>query len=223
MHTNGKKRLRRRIGIKLIAAAMLLIGTLILIDLRIRPIIEKTSAYQSKILATRIINTAVYDEVNSELFDYEKLMSFTTSADGTITGVESNMMNINKLKTLVTSRVNEALQNMEQHELSVSLGTISGIQIFYGKGPEIKIFVSPRGYVQTNLISEFSSAGINQTLHRILIEISVDISAIIPGYTTSVEVVSSFPIAETVIIGTIPESYTYINTGNEDLVNRLGY
>lgn len=215
-HTQKK----RKLGVKLIALAFVLIGALILIDLRIRPIIEKTSSYQSKILATRIINQAVYDEVHSELFDYTALIGTTLKPDGTISSLQTNMINVNKLKTLVTANVNEALQTMEEHKLSISMGTLSGIYFLYGKGPTIPVTVSPQGYVQTMLASEFASAGINQTVHRIVLEISVDISAIIPGYTTSVQVDTNFVVAETVVVGEIPDSYTYIITGNEELIDR---
>lgn len=215
-HTQKK----RKLGVKLIALAFVLIGALILIDLRIRPIIEKTSSYQSKILATRIINQAVYDEVHSELFDYTALIGTTLKPDGTISSLQTNMINVNKLKTLVTANVNEALQTMEEHKLSISMGTLSGIYFLYGKGPTIPVTVSPQGYVQTMLASEFASAGINQTVHRIVLEISVDISAIIPGYTTSVQVDTNFVVAETVVVGEIPNSYTYIITGNEELIDR---
>ena len=154
-HTQKK----RKLGVKLIALAFVLIGALILIDLRIRPIIEKTSSYQSKILATRIINQAVYDEVHSELFDYTALIGTTLKPDGTISSLQTNMINVNKLKTLVTANVNEALQTMEEHKLSISMGTLSGIYFLYGKGPTIPVTVSPQGYVQTMLASEFASAG----------------------------------------------------------------
>ena len=75
--------------------------------------------------------------------------------------------------------------------------------------------------MNTQLISEFSEAGINQTLHRILLEVSVDVSAIIPGYTTSVDVTTNFVVAETVIVGSIPDSYTHVITGDSDLIGKI--
>lgn len=221
MKKRNSNKFLRKLGLRLIAAALVLVGLVVLVDLRIRPIIEKTSSYQSRILATRIINQAVYDEVNSELFDYSKLVTVTFGNDGRVTSIESNMMNINKLKTLVTQNINEEIKGIEDHDLGISLGTISGIHLFYGKGPSIPFHVAPKGYVNTQLISEFSEAGINQTLHRILLEVSVDVSAIIPGYTTSVDVTTNFVVAETVIVGSIPDSYTHVITGDSDLIGRI--
>lgn len=215
MYTNKKK---HRVGIKLIAAALILIGTLLLVDLRVRPIIEKTTAYQSKILATRIIDDAVYSQLESENFDYNELVTVVYNDSGAISSIESNMVNINRLKAKITKSVNDELMHLDSHDLSISLGTISGFSSLYNQGPLIPITVMPEGYVETSLISAFQSAGINQTLHRILLAINVDISAIVPGYTASATVETQFVVAETVIVGSVPEGYTHVISGSEDML-----
>lgn len=212
---------RHRLGLRLIAFALLLIGVLILIDMRVRPIIEKTTIYQSKILATRIINDAVYNELASEDFAYNDLVTVVYNDYRAITSIESNMVNINRLKAKITKSVNEQLEHMDSQDLSISLGTISGFSSFYNQGPLIPVTVRPEGYVETSLISAFESAGINQTLHRILLEINVDISAIIPGYTASATVKTQFTVAETVIVGSVPDGYTHVITDGSDLMGTI--
>ncbi len=212
---------RHRLGLRLIAFALLLIGVLILIDMRVRPIIEKTTVYQSKILATRIIDDAVYNELASEDFAYNDLVTVVYNDYRAITSIESNMVNINRLKAKITKSVNEQLEHMDSQDLSISLGTISGFSSFYNQGPLIPVTVRPEGYVETSLISAFESAGINQTLHRILLEINVDISAIIPGYTASATVKTQFTVAETVIVGSVPDGYTHVITDGSDLMGTI--
>lgn len=212
---------RHRIGLKLIVFALLFIGALILIDMRVRPIIEKTTIYQSKILATRIINDAVYNELAREDFSYNELVTVVYNDNSVITSIESNMVNINLLKAKITKIINERLEYLDEQDLSISLGTISGFSSFYNQGPLIPVTVRPEGYVETSLISAFESAGINQTLHRILMEINVDISAIIPGYTASATVETQFVVAETVIVGSVPDGYTHVITGGDDLMGIL--
>lgn len=213
---SGKK--RRRIGIKLFAVILIIAGILVLIDMRIRPIIEKTAAYQSKVLATRIINDIVYSELEEGDYGYDDLVTLTYNSDNTVASIESNMVSINKIKAKITKSVNDELAKMDQHDLSLSLGTVSGFTSFYNQGPLIPVKVQPEGYVETSLISAFESAGINQTLHRILVEINVDISAIIPGYTASATVETQFVIAETVIVGNVPGAYTHVISGSGDLL-----
>lgn len=214
-------RRKHKIGLKLIAVGLILVGIILLVDLRVRPIIEQTAIYQSKILATRIINDAVYTQLDDEDFSYSSLVTVVYNTDNEITSIESNMFNINKLKAKINNSVNNELTDLDNHDLSISLGTISGVTSFYNQGPLIPVKVKPEGYVETALISSFQSAGINQTLHRILVEIKVDISAIIPGYTASGTIDTQFVIAETVIVGDVPEAYTHVISGSEDVVGEI--
>lgn len=212
---------KRRIGLKLLALGLILAGILLLIDIRVRPIIEKTAIYQSKILATRIINDAVYSELENGNYNYESLVTVVYNPDNSVSSIESNMITINAIKAKITKSVNDELAKLDSHDLSLSLGTISGFTSFYNQGPLIPVKVQPEGYVETALISSFDSAGINQTLHQILIGISVDISAIIPGYTSSATLETQFVLAETVIVGKVPNAYTHVISGSEDIMGEI--
>lgn len=216
-----KTRKKRKIGIRLIGLLLLLSGILLLVDIRVRPIIEQTATYQSKVLATRIINNAVYGQLEDESLDYENLVTVVYNSDNSISSIESNMVNINRIKAKITRSVNDELSCINEHDLSISLGTVSGFEMFYNQGPLIPIKVQPEGYVEATLISSFESAGINQTLHRIIVEIKTDISAIIPGYTSSATVETQFVMAETVIVGRVPGTYTHVITGSEDLISQI--
>ena len=218
---DANRRKKHKIGIKLIGLALFISGILLLVDIRVRPIIEKTASYQSKLLATRIINDAVYSELEDESINYGDLVTIVYNYDNSISSIESNMVNINRIKAKITKSVNDELSCMDEHDLSISLGTISGFEVFYNQGPLIPIKVQPEGYVETTLISSFESAGINQTLHRIIVEIKTDISAIIPGYTSSATVETQFVMAETVIVGTVPNTYTHVISGSEDLISQI--
>lgn len=209
---------KRRIGIKLLAVLLIIAGISVLVDMRVRPIIEKTAAYQSKVLATRIINDTVYSELENGDYGYDELVSVTYNSDNTVSTIESNMVSINRIKARITKSINDELAKIDQHDLSLALGTVSGFTSLYNQGPLIPVRVQPEGYVETALISDFQSAGINQTLHRILLTVNVDISAIIPGYTASATVETTFVIAETVIVGDVPGAYTHVISGSNDLL-----
>lgn len=212
---------KHSIGVKLLAIGLILIGIILLVDSRVRPIIEQTAIYQSKILATRIINDAIYAQLDDDDFNYSSLVNLVYNNENEVASIESNMLNINKLKAKINNGINDELADLEHHNLSISLGTISGVTSFYNIGPLIPVKVQPEGYVETSLISSFQSAGINQTLHRILVQIKVDISAIIPGYSASGTVDTQFVIAETVIVGNVPEAYTHVITGSEDIIDDI--
>ena len=146
------------------------------------------------------------------------MVKLSYDESGSINSIESNMLKINRLKARVTQLINEEITAIEANDLRIPLGTVSGVNLLYGRGPSIPVKLSPKGYAAVNLTSRFSSAGINQTLHQITLTVSADISAIIPGYTTSVNVTTEFVVAQTVIVGHVPESYTHIILG-EDILN----
>ena len=206
-------------SIRLIAVGLILITAVVLTDMRVRPIIQKAGGYQCQVAATRIINEAIQAEVGD--YSYVELVELSRDESGNIVSIESNMVNINRLKARVTQLINEDISTIEKSDLKIPLGTISGVNLLYGRGPSIPVRLSPRGYAAVNLTSKFSSAGINQTLHQITLTVSVDISAIIPGYTTSVNVETEFIVAQTVIVGYVPESYTHIILGEEILDGRI--
>lgn len=216
-----KRNFKKRLGIKMIALGMVLIGLFIMVDLRIRPIIEKSSTYQCQVLASRIINETVYNELKNSEYDYNSLIKITSDENGMVKSIESDMIKINSLKAHSTLLINEAIQQISINELGIALGTVSGVNMLYGQGPQIPIKIAPKGYAKADLISKFTSAGINQTLHQIIMKITVDITAIIPGYTKSMEISSDYIIAETIVIGNIPSSYTHVITGDSDLLSKI--
>lgn len=211
----------KKIGVKLIVAAIALVSVLALIDMQIRPIILKLSASKSRVAATEIINNAVYTELHSELFSYERLVKLTSNSDGEIMSIESDMYMINRLKTEVARLINEGLAELPNQDLSIPIGTATGIQLFYSRGPRIPIKAEPVGYVNTRLVSDFSAAGINQTHHRIILEVEVDMIAVIPGYTNTVQLKTDFIIAETVISGRVPDAFTEVLTADDGFIDEI--
>ena len=212
------KQNRRKVGTVLILTGLSLIITVLLIDMQLRPQIRKAGAYRCQVAATRIIESVMYAELQNQ--DYTNLVELTRDDSGNIVSIQSNMAGINRLKSRASQLINDGISSIAdygtENELLIPLGTVTGIHMFYGRGPALPIKLSPRGYAEVRLISEFTSAGINQTLHRITMDVSVDIAAIIPGYTTKSETVTvqtEFIVAQTVIIGHVPESYTHVIIG----------
>ncbi len=205
----------RKLGIKLIAVGMVLTGLLVLMDLSFRPIIETVNAYECHEMVSRVINDAVLAELENENADYTKLVSLTTNPDGEVISLESNVMNINKLKTRIVQRLEREIERLPEVDIQIPIGTLLGIQLLHGKGFCVGMTVQPMGFATASIISEFSEAGLNQTLHRIVIEINADVDAIIPGFSTRVPVKTTIVAAETVIVGRVPNAYTHVVASEE--------
>lgn len=205
----------RKLGTKLIAAGMVAIGLLLLMDLSFRDIIETVNAYECHEIISGLINKAVAEELENEDTDYSKLVTLSTNSEGEVISVESNVVNINKLKTGITRRLEREIARLSSYDIEIPIGTLLGIQLLHGKGFNIGMTVEPVGAASTTIISQFTSAGINQTLHRIVIEISTDVDSVIPGYSTRVPVKTSIIAAETVIVGRVPDAYTHVIASEE--------
>ncbi|MGI6404265.1 MAG: sporulation protein YunB [Oscillospiraceae bacterium] len=189
---------------------LLLASLLILTGLQLRPVIEGVAAYQAKVFATKTVNDAVLAELAREGVHYGDMVQLSYSSNGNITSIQSNMMEINRLKAQVTKAVLETLENMGPASIWVPLGTLLGNEITSGRGPLVEIKIYPTGYVQTDIYSQFTSAGINQTNHQIFLGTSVQMMAVIPGYRIKCESSTSFVIAQTIIVGNIPDTYVQL-------------
>jgi sporulation protein YunB len=209
------------VGYTLIVGTLLVMILLTSVDTALRPIITKTAAYQSRILATDIVNGAIEHALTDENVTYDKLVHLNYGENGQIAGIETDVVSVNRMKSRAALEINEALREMGERKLAVAAGTLSGVQMLYGRGPDVNVISRPKGFADVRVASEFKSAGINQTLHKIIITVSVDVSAIIPGYTASTTAETEFIAAETVIVGVVPEAYTYIVSVPDNVVDNV--
>jgi sporulation protein YunB len=218
--TNAEKRKRKRLGRRFIIVGLLLLAFAFYVDFQVRPLIERVTEYQCRTVAVRIINDAVLSELNSEIYNYSSIINLAFDESGGLKSITSDMNAVNRLKSRSTLIINDAVGALEKMNIGISLGTVSGVGVLYGRGPVIPVRVLPKGYANTVLVSEFSSAGINQTLHRIILEVEADITAIIPGFSQTMTVRTNYIVAETVIVGEVPHMYMQMSSG--DLFNRVG-
>ena len=213
----------RRYGARLRAAVflLLLLGCCTAVDAHIRPVIQSMAAYQAKVYATRILNEAVEAQLAGESPSYRELVSLSTGDDGKINAVQTDVVRLNLLKAALTNAATDRLEELEQQTVLVPLGTLLGWQVLSGRGPLMEFRLVPAGYVRSSLSHRFDAAGINQTRHQIMLRLDASIIAVLPGYTTSTEVSTDFLLAETVIVGTSPDSFTQVLTGDDQSIDQL--
>lgn len=179
------------------------------------------AAYQAKVYATRILNEAVEAQLAGESPSYRELVSLSTGDDGKINAVQTDVVRLNLLKAALTNAATDRLEELEQQTVLVPLGTLLGWQVLSGRGPLVEFRLVPAGYVRSSLSHRFDAAGINQTRHQIMLQLDASIIAVLPGYTTSTEVSTDFLLAETVIVGTSPDSFTQVLTGDDQSIDQL--
>ena len=206
------RRRKRKIIAVLGIVLLLSLLCIYLFETRLADIICEMAENTVKAKAAIIMSTAICDEVENDDITYDRLVSFEKDDSGRITALKTNIIEINRLKSRLSVTILEALSDMNTAELEVPLGTVVGGELFSGKGPGIKINVMPVGTVEAEIENDISSAGINQSRHQILMKVKADLAIITSVTRLNTTVETYVCIAETVIVGDVPGSYTNINT-----------
>jgi len=190
-----------------IIAAALFAVFLRFVNSSIEPAALEISSHQAKQETIDIINRSASELITLKNSDYGDFASIVYDENGNIASIQTLTANVNMFQTELSERINDDLRSGLNKVIEVPVGSVSGVNLFSGKGPKLKVKVIPIGDVSTTLRSEFTSAGINQTRHRIIVDVSVDITTIMPLEKKTVIVDYEYVIAETVIVGKVPENF----------------
>lgn len=199
----NKEKIRKTIKTVLIVA--IAIATLTHEIRIIEPIFNTICEKEAKSIATKICNNEATEVMKK--YEYDDLVTIMKDEKGNVNMVKANIIPINKIISDVAVEVQYELEAISSKEIPIKLGTFTGIKLLSGRGPNVNFKVFNEGSVLTDFKSEFTQAGINQTLHRMYLEIKCDISVLTPFSTVNEVIVNQIIIAENVIVGTTPNTY----------------
>jgi sporulation protein YunB len=180
----------------------------------LRSILGSLAVTRVSNMVNRLVAEAVSDAVNSGEIQYNDLISLEKNDTGGVAALVSNMAEFNRLQASITQDILTRLGEMSDIELEIPVGTLSGSAFLAGRGPKMSVRMQSTGSCSARFENQFSHAGINQTTHQILLCVDVSVSILLPGFRTGTQVTNSFAVAETVIVGEVPDSYTYFDSGN---------
>ena len=209
---------RRRMDRRVLARLLLFVGmtlvlaTAVYATAQLRPLLESMATTRVSNTVNRIVFEAVNEAIESGEITYDQLISFEKDNDGKITAVHSNMAACNRLQVEILDIILARIDQVSARELSIPVGSLTGSALLAGRGPRIKVRMESVGSSSARFENEFSSAGINQTNHRIVLHIDVSVAILLPGFTTATQVSNAVTVAETVIVGSVPDTYTYFST-----------
>ena len=166
---------------------------------------------KAKEIATLKINQVVSQQLKNEKISYEDLLEIKYDDNGKIVSVKSKLSDISALKSDLALKITEEISKIQKSELSIPLGTLSGIDILYGMGPDIPVRIKPYGSAQTDLKTSFYSSGINQTVFEIEAQATASVSILMPTIKKAEKISSNIPVASVVVVGDVPETYTNID------------
>ena len=209
---------RERRGLLLLVVCAALLALTVAAMTQLKPILTNLATARVSNAVTRVVNTSVNETLYSAGVDYDRLISLEKDNEGRITAVKSNMAEFNRLQSAVLADVLQKLSEVSTRELSIPLGSLTGTPLLAGRGPLIRIKMQSVGSSSAHFENAFLSAGINQTRHEILLVVDVYASILLPGFSTVTKVTNRYAVAETVIVGSVPDTYTYFDT-REDMIS----
>lgn len=201
-----RRRRIRRIGLILLLVILLLAAVL---RLKIDPLVQELAQAKITDAASGVINQAVNQQIQQGNVRYEDLVTLQRDSGGNIAALTTNMQEMNRLKTQLLTLLDDDIYNIEDDEISIPLGNLTGIQLLGGRGPDIPVKIVAVSSSDASFEGVFEDAGINQTIHRIMMEVSLDLIILLPTGSLTDRVSTQVCVAETVLLGPVPDSYAY--------------
>jgi len=182
----------------------------------VNPVIISVSEAKVKSLSVLAVNNAISNVVTNPSL-YNDLVKVEEDSSGNIVLIQANAIAINNLNKELMKATQQQLEDMGGAGIKIPLGSFSGLPVLNGIGPKVTIRLFPVGNVQCTFESQFQSAGINQTNHKILVNMETKVSIVLPVATKQVSTVTQMLICESIIVGNVPETYLNANSLDEAL------
>lgn len=207
---------RRRFAKIVIFALFLLLSCVLIYNLQILPVLFPLAKAKCTTELTDAVNRIVRARMQSDSDGYADFVRLHFGEDGSVASVETNTPRLAKLSGDVVGDVTDALTH-ERMTVRIPLGSLSGSALLSGKGPDVRVKLAVSQKITCAVRGDFTESGINQTLHRVFLRVTVEVCALLPGAVQTFSVPTDVCVAETVIIGKVPEAYTRIDRFASDV------
>lgn len=182
---------------------------------RYRYVIRDLAETSVRNTTSDLTNEAIAQQIANGNIQYDRIVYFEKDLNGRITALKTNIGEVNHLKTDILNLVNSRILALDSADLGIPIGSLILPELFSGKGPVIPVHILAIRNSEASFSSRFSQAGINQTLHQLVMEVNVDAAVLVLGQTSSFSVSSQVVVAETVIVGDVPNTYLFAGGNNE--------
>lgn len=208
---------RQRVGIWLTLLVLALLAAAVSLLWHLKPVMTSMATARVSMLVNRIVSAAVNEAVENGDIDYQNFVIFEKDETGHITALRSNVAEVNRMQGQITDEILHRLSEVATSELKIPLGTLTGSALLAGRGPSLFVRMQAVGSASAAFRNQFTAAGINQTRHQIFLDVDVYMSILLPGMKTSTRVSNEIAVAETVIVGGVPDTYTYFSTMPDEI------
>ena len=193
----------------IVFALLLLTAVFLALEKNLEAVILDMAHARAEAMAVEYINEAVRDVMGDQM-TYTDMMTVYTDNEGRLTMLQANAVRMNELATVTALQAQARLESADAQSVSIPLGAALGIPFLSAAGPRIQVRIVPVSAVSAAFSTEFESAGINQTRHKIYLSLRTTVRLVIPSGARQVSLGSQVLIAESIIVGDVPESYVQV-------------
>ncbi|AOR23047.1 sporulation protein YunB [Clostridium taeniosporum] len=210
-----KRKKRKYIPIIVISITFVIVfnSIALFLDNKVMPALDRVSEMTVRSRVLNIINSNSIKLFANE-FNYDEMIKIEKDNAGNITLMQADTVKLNYLASKLSIECDKELQELKDMKIKIPLGWFTENSIYYNLGPKIAIRVEDVGNINANYESEFESAGINQTRHKIYLNVESKVRVILPFKTNEIEVITKVPVSDTIIVGKIPETAIDFKPGN---------
>lgn len=207
---------RRRFLRRALLLLLLLLALFLLIDRNFRPLVFSLAEARSAAMASQVLSGALAEAIEDGV-TYEDLMNVKMDQNGQVALLSANTMAMNRLATRAGDAALRRLNNMSSERVTVPLGAVLGTTLFSGSGPGVPVSIVPIGSIFTDFATEFEACGINQTRHKVYLQVTANIRIVIPTGAKTTQVSANMLVAESIIVGRVPEGFVGYDLTEEEL------
>lgn len=207
---------RRRFLRRTLLLLFLLLAVFLAIDRNFRPLVFSLAEARSAAMASQVLSGALAEAIGDGV-TYEELMNVRMDDRGQVALLSANTVMMNRLAARAGEAALRRLNNMSSERVTVPLGAVLGTTLFAGNGPGVPVSIVPIGSIATDFATEFEACGINQTRHKVFLKVTASVRIVIPAGAKTTQVSANMLVAESIIVGAVPEGFVGYELGEEEL------
>ena len=193
--------------ITVLLGILLPFAVILALEARIQPIMTEVAQAQTKNYLSQTIEKVVEEKLSELQADYLDFVRIQRNDAGEITALTTDITSINQLRGTLITHMTNSLEGIDVSNFDIPVGALLDSEFLWAKGPSIQVRSMSIGTISAEFESNFTTAGINQTLHQIILNVEAPVTIFLPGKVEKITVSTAFCIAETVIVGAVPNTY----------------
>lgn len=202
---------RKKFIIKVISVFLLFsVGLFCLFEFKARDLVHNLVDNELEIHAMKAIDEAVLKVLEETPVEYKSIIISNTNADGGVNSLQTNTLAVNKLKSKLSLEITDKIKEEHKTRVGIPAGAFTGLVLLSNIGPDIRVTLSLGGSVTTTIKSDFTSAGINQTIHRVYLVVDADVSLTCPIICYETQFITEYELCQTVIVGNTPQFFANV-------------